>query len=132
MYFISTDKEKFDLQQIKKLLGYTSWAKEWTEEKIKNAMEHSVVYGAFEKNTGVQIALARVVTDYTTLWYLCDVVVDIQHRNRGVAKMLVDYIVADPRFEKIEGMLITVDAHGLYKKCGFESRDGLFMNRQVE
>lgn len=130
MYYISTDADKFCVDNVKKLLHQTSWAQDWSEDKIKTAMEHSLLYGVFEKADDNQVAFARVITDYATTWYLCDVVVDENHRKNGVGKMLIDYITSDRRISNIPGMLITLDAHGLYEKYGFERSDGLYMGRK--
>lgn len=132
MYYTTNDSTKFDVLRVKELLNQTSWAKDWTVEKIRTAMENSFLYGVFEKNTDNQVAFARVITDCATMWYLCDVVVDEQYRKKGVAKILVDFVVTDPRISKLQGMLITLDAHDLYKKFGFEINNDIYMSREGE
>ena len=130
MFYTSTDKDKIKVNKVKELLNQTMWAKDWSEEKIAIAMEHSLIYGVFENHTHKQVAFARVITDFATTWYLCDVVVDEQYRKRGIGKMLVDCVTTDHRIKDLPGMLITLDAHGLYNKFGFELNNGMYMNRK--
>jgi len=50
-----------------------------------------------------------------------DVFVDEKYRGKGYAKILMDYILKDEKFEQVKiWRLATSDAHGLYKKLGFK------------
>ena len=66
--------------------------------------------------------MARVISDYTTFAYLCDVFVHEDYRGNGVGKWLVETILAHPDLQGLRRwMLATQDAHGLYKQYGFAS-----------
>lgn len=130
MYYISTDRQLFDPQRIQELLKQTYWAQDRSPEAIITSLEHSLLYGVFDRATGQQVAFARVITDYATMWYLCDVIVDEAHRRRGIGKMLMAHITADPRIADLSGKLLTRDAHGLYEQYGFTSKDGIYMGRK--
>lgn len=69
------------------------------------------------------MGFARVVTDFVSIWYLCDVIVDESHRGQGIGKMLMSAVVSDERFVKAGALLKTKDAHGLYRKYGFQDVD---------
>lgn len=130
MYYISTNRDRIDPKRVKELLEQSYWAQERPLEAIRISMEHSLLYGVFEKDSQQQVAFARVVTDYATTWYLCDVIVDEKCRGRGIGKMLIDHITSDPRLTDIFGILLTRDAHGLYSQYGFAAKDGIYMGRQ--
>ena len=53
----------------------TYWAPERSEEDVLIAMKNSVSFGAFDEEDNL-VGFARVVTDFVSIWYLCDVIVD--------------------------------------------------------
>ena len=129
MYYISEDMAKILPENVYALLQQSYWAEKRPLEKIRVAMENSVCFGVFEKETEKQVGFARVISDFATTWYLCDVIVDQAHPGNGIGKMLTAHITADPRFRDIFGMLLTRDAHGLYEKVGFRSKESIYMGR---
>lgn len=121
MYYISTEKE-INITQLMNLMKQTYWASERSEVEVLTAMQHSVCFGAFD-DTDNLVGFARVVTDYVSIWYLCDVIVDANHRGKGIGKMLLSAIASDNRFANAPALLKTKDAHGLYRKYGFTDVD---------
>jgi len=111
---ISRDADLLQIERIETMLHGTYWAKDRPDEVIRKSIENSMCYGAYED--GIQIGFARVVTDHATFFYLCDVVVDKTHRGRGIGKALLGAIVDDDELELLLGMLVTVDAQGLYER----------------
>lgn len=129
MFYISDKKEDIQIDVVKTLLKQTYWAQNRSEDLIKRSIDNSVCYGAYLKSTNKQIAFARVVTDYASVFYICDVIVDEEHRGKGVGKELIHTIVSDERIKSIRGILATADAHGLYEKYGFKTDTKRFMGR---
>ena len=72
-YTITTDPEKLDVDAVCTLLHETYWAKNRSRSVIIHSLEHSLCFSLFDWTH--QIGLARVVTDYATHAYLCDVVI---------------------------------------------------------
>ena len=68
-----------------------------------------------------------MISDYATTYYLCDVVVDEEYRNKGLGTALVSYIESLPVYAGLRGILVTRDAHSLYRKFGYEVVDGRVM-----
>jgi len=112
------------------MLEQTYWAKDRSAAVIKASIKHALCYGAYTKSDGRQIAFARVITDYATAYYICDVVVDPAYRGYGIGKDLIHTAVNDRRLKNLRGMLITADAHGLYEKFGFVRDRERFMGRE--
>ncbi len=74
MYYISTEKEIL-VNQLMNLMKQTYWEPERSEEDVLTAMKNSVSFGAFDEEDNL-VGFARVVTDFVSIWYLCDVIVD--------------------------------------------------------
>ena len=129
MFYISQDKQKMTPESVKHLIEQTYWASDRPIDIIASSIENSICFGAFDCESDELVGFARVVTDFCTCYYLCDVVVDEKHRLCGIGKALINAITSDKRFDKLEGLLITRDAHGLYSQYGFKSKENIFMGR---
>lgn len=129
-YTISDDKTKLQIDEIKKLMEQTYWAKKRTKEICTKAIEHSACYGVYDQNNR-QIGFARVLTDYTTTLYLCDVIIDKEHRGKGLGKRLVKHITEDEDFMDLYGLLVTSNAHRFYEPLGFKRDSRIFMHKPV-
>ena len=115
---ISTDPGRLDLDAMTEMLSRSYWAAGRSRGTIARTVEHSLVFGVYADPR--QIGMARVVSDYTTFAYLCDVFVHEDFRGQGVGKWLVETILAYPDLQGLRRwMLATQDAHGLYKQYGF-------------
>lgn len=118
-FLISTDRDRLDLDVIYGFLTNCYWAKGIPRETVARSIEHSLCFGIYEDNR-MQVAFARVVTDFATVAYLGDVFVLESHRNRGLSKWLMECIVEHPALQNLRRwILLTRDAHGLYSQYGF-------------
>ena len=116
---VSTDPGRLDLDLIHGFLSQTYWARGIPRELVERALRNSICFGLYEGER--QVGFARVVTDEATFAYLADVFVVESHRGRGLAKILIAAVVADPRLQGLRRwMLATRDAHRLYAGFGFE------------
>ncbi len=123
-FLISTDKSKFNIQAIQDELEKTYWAKGISQETIAKSIENSLCYGVYENET--QIGFARVITDYCTFAYLSDVYVDNSYQKKGIATWLMECILQHPDLQNLRRfLLLTRDAHNLYKKFGFKRPENL-------
>jgi len=107
-------------EDIVRLLRTTYWAEKRPVELIERSLRNSACYGVLVEGSETLVGFARVISDYATTYYLCDVVIDPACRGRGLGKALVSYIDARPEYAGLRGFLITRDAHGLYRKFGYE------------
>jgi GNAT superfamily N-acetyltransferase len=117
-YTISTDRARVDAAYVHRYLSESSyWAQGRSRATQDAAVAHSLCFGLYQGET--QVGFARVVTDYATFGWLCDVFVDEAHRGRGLGKWLIESIVAHPQLHSIRRlMLATRDAHELYRHYG--------------
>ncbi len=131
-YELSDDPTKIDIAVVHRYLSEESyWAGGRSIDVVKRSIEHSWCLGAYDQH-GAMVAFARIVTDWATMYYLCDVFVLPDHRGCGLGKALVNRVVGDPRLADLAGLLGTADAHGLYEPFGFRQDDEMrrrFMRR---
>lgn len=126
-FIIKKSNDDIQVDEVKSMLSKSYWASDRDIETIKKSIENSVCFGAFSKEDNKQIGFARVITDYATMYYICDVIVNEDYRKNGVGKALVEAIITDELFCNMHGMLLTGDAHKLYEKFGFSKLDGRCM-----
>jgi len=115
---ISTDKALLDLRVIHEFLSEESyWAKGRSMSLVIKTIENSLCFGVYEN--GNQVGFARVVTDYATFAWLCDVFIVNSHRGRGLGKWLIENVVAHPELQGLKNILLaTQDGHELYRHYG--------------
>lgn len=122
-YEISTDKNRLNRKMIHSWLSAESyWAKNIPIEIVDQSIKGSYCFGVYfgEEQTG----FARVVSDGATFAYLADVFILPAHRGKGLARWLVSTILQYPDFTHLRRwMLVTKDAHDLYRPFGFTTPD---------
>ena len=119
-FTISTDPSRLDLDAIFDFLSRAYWANTRPHERTERAIQNSLTFGVYEGNK--QIGVARVVTDYSIFAYLCDVFIHEDYRAHGLGKWLIQTILEHPNLKEVRRwVLVTSDAHELYKRFGFAS-----------
>lgn len=117
-FIITTDKEKLDILAVFNLLKSSYWANEREKSVIIQSIKNSLCYSLFCGDE--QIGFARVITDFSTYAYLCDLIIDSNFRGQGLGKWLVKSILNHPQLCTLKKWsLHTRDAQELYKKFGF-------------
>lgn len=122
MTFSIRKSQEIQIHELMNLLRQTYWAASRPEEQVIKSIENSITFGAYD-GKGRLIGFARVVTDFVSIYYICDVVVDEAYRGLGIGKALIDAIVSDERLAGVGALLKTKDAQGLYSKYGFKDVD---------
>jgi GNAT superfamily N-acetyltransferase len=119
---ISSERDRIDLKQVVSFLRRESyWAKGRSAKSISKSLANSLCFSIHED--GRFAGLARVVTDYSTVYYLCDVFILPEYRGKGLGKKIIQHVVKDSRLRGFMGMLLTRDAHGLYSRHGFTGQE---------
>lgn len=119
-YTFSTDVTKLQVDVIHRYLSQDSyWAQNIPLEVVKRSISGSQCFGVYLGSE--QIGFARVITDYATFGYLADVFILPAHRQKGLSKELMKFIMGLPSLKGLRRfMLATKDAHGLYRQFGFK------------
>jgi GNAT superfamily N-acetyltransferase len=118
-YTLSDDPARLDLAAIHAYLRRAYWSEQIPFDIIARATRGSLCIGAYDAG-GAQVGLVRLVSDYATFCYVCDVYVLEEHRGRGLSKAMMAMAVEHPKLQGLRRwMLVTNDAHGLYRQFGF-------------
>ena len=115
---ISTDKTRLDVDMVHDYLSrHSYWASGRRLEVVHKSIEHSLCFGVYKATE--QVGFARVVTDYATFAWLCDVFILEEHRGEGLGGWLVECVTAHPQLSGLkQWLLATADAHELYRRHG--------------
>jgi GNAT superfamily N-acetyltransferase len=117
-YTITTDPARIDRDAVRRFLAQSYWAADRTGDVIDRSLDHSLVFSLL--HGGAQVGLARVVTDYATFAWLCDVFIDAEHRGRGTGQWLMSVVSAHPELQGLRRwFLATSHSHSLYERFGF-------------
>ncbi|MEM1356676.1 MAG: GNAT family N-acetyltransferase [Bacteroidota bacterium] len=119
-YRISTEMQLLDIEMIHGFLSTKAyWSLKIPKETVVRSIEHSLCFGVYKDSE--QVGFARVISDYATIAYLGDVFILEPHRGRGLSKLLMKAIMNHGKLQGLRRwMLLTGDAHGLYKKFGWK------------
>jgi GNAT superfamily N-acetyltransferase len=126
-YKISNDKSLLSIKRISELLSKSYWASKRPKEVIQKSIDNSICYGVYCNEE--QIGYGRIITDYATTYYICDVILDEEYRGKGLGRKLIQCMIEFEDFSEKFGILATKDAHGLYQKYGFVKDEKAFMYR---
>ena len=119
MVEISTDPTRIDIDAVHAYLTRAYWCEGISKDLLAKAIAGSLCFALFDGKR--QIGFARVVTDRATFAYLCDVYVLEEYAGQGLGKRLMQEVQSHPDLQGLRRfVLVTRDAHGLYKQFGFE------------
>ncbi len=116
---VTTDPARFDVRAIHAYLTRSYWAEGVSLDVVERSIQGALGFGLLDG--AAQVGFARAITDRATYAYLADVYVLESHRGRGLGVWLVQCIMEHPDLKGLRRWsLVTRDAHGLYRKFGFE------------
>ncbi len=85
-YTISTDKTRLDIPAIHSYLSDEAyWSQGIPLEIVERGIKNSLCFGLYQGET--QAGFARVISDYASFAYLCDVFILEPFRSRGPGQM---------------------------------------------
>ena len=117
-YELTEDPARIDPVAAHAYLARSYWSPGIGLDRVTQAIENSFSIAVL--HGGEQIAMARIVSDFTTFAYLADVYVLEEHQGRGIASAMLDYLQRHPRLQGLRRwLLFTKDAQELYAKAGW-------------
>lgn len=124
-YYISTSFSLLDINAIWLLLKDCFWTKNIPIDYVKKFVQHSLCFGVYEKKSNILLGFGRIITDYTTYAYVCDVVINKKHRGKGLANSLIKAMLEYPELKGLKtwSLRITSESERIYKKYGFKIAD---------
>lgn len=130
-YRIVEGPDEMKVDDVARLLKMTYWADQRSLEVIEKSMQGSSCYGVYLVDEEKLVGFGRVISDYATTYYLCDVIIDTEYRHRGLGTALVSYIESRPEYDGLRGILVTRDAHALYERFGYSVLNDRVMLRNM-
>ena len=119
-FYISTDKDKLDIQTVHKEVTSTYWGKGRSMEETMMTIEKSTCFGMYDENDQ-QIAYARMITDGLIFAYIMDVIVFDPYKGKGLGKRLVEHVLNRQDVKMVNTVALkTMDAHSFYENLGFK------------
>lgn len=117
-YAIDTDPTRLDLNRAHQMIAASYWASGIPRETFERSVSGALCFGVYHGE--LLIGFARVISDFATIAYLGDVIVDGEYRGRGLSKWLMECITTHPELQGLRRwILLTSDAHRLYQQYGF-------------
>jgi N-acetylglutamate synthase-like GNAT family acetyltransferase len=132
-FTVRADRNAIDFDAVYDFLKTTPWASGLSRDALDRAMRNSLCFSLFEEDR--QIGFARVITDFATYAYLCDVYVTEARRSQGLGSWLIQCVLAHPEIATLKRIaLITHDAQDFYLKLGFQfaSKPDRYMERLTQ
>jgi GNAT superfamily N-acetyltransferase len=119
-YSLKDGYNEMDFDGITRMLREAQWSIGIKKrEVIQGAKNSALLVGAFTDDNE-QIGYSRVVSDKTRFAYILDVYVDDRYRKQGIGQSMIKYIINHPGLKDVyQWLLLTKDAHGVYRKLGF-------------
>jgi N-acetylglutamate synthase-like GNAT family acetyltransferase len=119
-YEISTDKHRLNVEVIHNFLAQESyWSPGIPRATVERAIQNSLCFGVYHRTA--QVGFARVVTDKATFALLADLFILSTHRGRGLSKWLMRCVIGHDDLQGLRRLLLlTSDAHELYRQFGFK------------
>lgn len=130
-FYVSFDRNLIDDGFVIREITNSYWGSWRTPIVVLRSIDRSLCVGLYRRCESIpdhedfpakrdeQVGFARVVTDYCTMAYLCDVVVAKQYRGRGLGRFLVGQTLEHPELKERAWLLLTHDAHEFYARFGF-------------
>jgi GNAT superfamily N-acetyltransferase len=127
-YVLDDDRTRVDRAAVHAFLTTSYWA-EGRPRELQDSLIDSAqrVVGLYHGKR--QIGFSRTVSDGHVHAYLADVYVLPEFRGRGLGVELVRFSVDESPFAGCRWVLHTADAHGLYRKFGFDGASERVLER---
>jgi GNAT superfamily N-acetyltransferase len=129
-YELDDDPARIDREAVHRFLVVSYWA----EGRLRDVQDVLIdgaarVVGLYKD--GEQVGFSRAISDGHVQSYLADVYVLEEHRGLGLGFELVRFSVDEGPLSETRWYLHTADAHGLYRRFGFEEPGPRTLERAV-
>jgi predicted GNAT family N-acyltransferase len=115
------------LPQLMALFAEQWWTKDRRVEDVAAMLGHTHLIAAVtDTDTDDLLGFARVITDFTYVAVLLDVIVAEESRGRGFGALLMDALVDHPRLAQVESLELSCQENleAFYARWGFTARVG--------
>lgn len=128
------------LKEYRTLCKLAGWHSLLQFEQLQRSLDSSIYAVTARNDEGRAVGMGRIVGDGVIYWYLQDITVAAEYRNRGIGTRILDELCryVNERAEKraFVALFATEEAQGLYESRGFgehpEALRGMFTLSPVE
>jgi N-acetylglutamate synthase-like GNAT family acetyltransferase len=118
--FNITDEET-TVQRVYELLSNENSLADTSISAVEKAINNSLCVSAYD---GLNlIGFARVITDYSALSIILDVVIDPNYRSKGLGRGLFDFIHNHPKLRHTAKILWTKGGEKFFNAMGYKTLD---------
>ena len=118
--------ENFTEEQVNQMLNLFQqawWSNTRTLEDIKIMVQNTnLLLGVIDENNNL-IGFSRALTDTTFKAYILDVIIDDNHRNNGIGKILIEMLLKHPKIKNVKHveLICKNELMPFYAKWGFKA-----------
>lgn len=115
------------LPELMALFAGQWWTQGRQADDLAAMLDHTdLIATVSDSQTGELLGFARVITDFTYVAVLLDVIVAESSRGNGLGAKLVDALVTHPTLAAVESLELSCQQQleGFYARWGFTSRVG--------
>ncbi len=114
------------LNELYQLYQLQWWTQGRSLEQTRKVAEGSQIITALVDDNGSLQAFARVLTDYTFKALIFDLIVVEEHRNKGLARQLIDHIKMHTDLVNVKHfeLYCLPDMFKFYQRFGFSEKLG--------
>ena len=137
-FYVSCDRNLLDEAFVIREIRATKWGAWRSPVVVLNSIERSLCFGLYQRRMvspdhedfplrkDPQVGFGRVVTDYCTFAWICDIVVTKEHRGKGLGTFMMRAIMANDQVAPRACLLrAEPEARGIYEKFGFVPVDAM-------
>ena len=115
------------LPDLMRLFGSAWWAERRTADDVRDMLAAStIVVALIDPRLDRLVGFARVLTDFTYLAMILDVVVDPDFRGTGLGAAVMDAVVGHPRLATVASLELVCqpELRPFYRRWGFTDEVG--------
>lgn len=115
------------LPDLMRLFGSAWWAERRTADDVRDMLAAStIVVAVVDEREDRLVGFARVLTDFTYLAMILDVVVDPDFRGTGLGAAVMDAVVGHPRLIGVASLELVCqpELRAFYRRWGFTDEVG--------
>ena len=115
------------LPQLMALFAEQWWTKDRTVDDVAAMLEHTdLIASVTDTDTDDLLGFARVITDFTFVAVLLDVIVADASRGNGFGALLMNALVDHPRLAQVQSLELSCQENleAFYARWGFTARVG--------
>jgi len=117
-YIVTTDIEKVDIDAVYSFLNGSNDVIYQSKEAIIKSINNSLCFSIFE--AGKQIGIVRVITDYESFAYICDMFVEELHRDKGLGTWMLECMLNHPDLRDVKKWLTKANSsQEVFRRFGF-------------